>query len=230
MEVIIKMNKFSKILIALVLGVSLLGGYNYLFNNTVSADDQKCENIRGSSQKIYHLPGSPNYNTMKNPKTFCSEQEAITAGYKSAGNNPNSTVRGDSQSKTPVKENPKETSKKTTGENTKDEPSVVKDAVPVVKPISETIKSTEIRKNMTFKGFVQEKHKVKNNWLEYNTYSLLKREKKTQINETPLSENTELESIDEEVFNGEGMANPTQNDNFNNSNEQVNNENEVGNN
>lgn len=48
-------------------------------------------NIDARGRKLYHLPGMANYNQVvitesKGEKVFCSEQDAINAGWTKAGN------------------------------------------------------------------------------------------------------------------------------------------------
>lgn len=42
-------------------------------------------NVRPNGDKIYHLPGDPNYDRVNAEKTFASPEEAEAAGYRRAG-------------------------------------------------------------------------------------------------------------------------------------------------
>lgn len=42
-------------------------------------------NINAKGDKIYHVPGDPQYDRTKPEQTFCTEKEAIAAGFRKAG-------------------------------------------------------------------------------------------------------------------------------------------------
>lgn len=82
------MDKNKLILpITILLGCIVLGGFYYAYTNS-----KKC-NIKGniSGDKIYHLPGCASYDKTtidesKGERWFCSEKEAIDAGWRKAKN------------------------------------------------------------------------------------------------------------------------------------------------
>jgi micrococcal nuclease len=56
--------------------------------NTTSESDGKCAikgNINRQGKKIYHVPSGKYYEQTNPEEWFCSEQEAITAGFKKSG-------------------------------------------------------------------------------------------------------------------------------------------------
>lgn len=61
-------------------------------NNTSSAPSRECNikgNINSKKEKIYHMPGQRNYDdtvidTSKGERWFCTEQEAVNAGWRKA--------------------------------------------------------------------------------------------------------------------------------------------------
>lgn len=84
------MDKNKLILpITTLIGSAVLGG---LYFSNPSSNSQEC-NIKGniSGEKIYHLPGCTSYekttiDESKGEKWFCSEKEAIDAGWRKAKN------------------------------------------------------------------------------------------------------------------------------------------------
>lgn len=63
-------------------------------NENPSVDQQKATctqpkikgNINSRNEKIFHVPGGRNYEATKAEEMFCSEEEAIAAGYRKAKN------------------------------------------------------------------------------------------------------------------------------------------------
>ncbi|PSL26485.1 micrococcal nuclease [Planomicrobium soli] len=57
-------------------------------NASKEKDSGKCDikgNINRNGNKIYHMPGSGSYEQTNPEKWFCSEEEALAAGFRSAG-------------------------------------------------------------------------------------------------------------------------------------------------
>jgi len=42
-------------------------------------------NVRANGDKVYHLPGDPNYDRVNAEQTFATREEAEAAGYRRAG-------------------------------------------------------------------------------------------------------------------------------------------------
>lgn len=63
-------------------------------------------NINSNGDKIYHLPNAPNYSRTVAEEIFCSEQAAISAGYRAPRNsNPRSETRQVTRRQTTVNRN-----------------------------------------------------------------------------------------------------------------------------
>jgi len=86
----INMKNYKKIFITLgILLISVVAGY-YLYQGFGSKCDIK-GNINTNGEKIYHTPDCSSYketviNEAKGEKWFCSEKEAIAAGWRKALN------------------------------------------------------------------------------------------------------------------------------------------------
>lgn len=93
----LKQYKYIILIVLIILGLVFYWfGFNLSSNHSdyQSFDCDIKGNINSKSEKIYHLPNCKSYSLTKidessGERMFCSEREAITAGWRKAENCPN---------------------------------------------------------------------------------------------------------------------------------------------